>query len=119
MKNKLIFSVYNGSPNDYKNHLKILTQLKSLNPVEVMGQYKGQREMSIVVDALHFNSIKKIARKFKQESILLIDADSNGTLLYLNDNRLQVVGSLRKISKQESLNSDSWSRMNNRYFTFN
>lgn len=118
MKNKIIFSVYNGSVNDYTNHIEILKRLKSLSAKELQGKYKGSLELSIILDGSFFDAIKIIAKKFKQESILLVDEKGVGRLMYLNDSRLEKIGKFKQISKKEASKLDSWSRVNETYFTF-
>jgi hypothetical protein len=117
MKNKVIFSVFNGSKLDNDNHKKVLNQLKSLSAKELNGKYKNQLEKSIILDASFTDAIKKVADHFKQESILLIDEVGNGRLLF-NDGRLQKIGKIKQVDKSEALRYDDYSELNEKYFIF-
>lgn len=118
MKNKAIFSVYKGSVADYTNHVEIVKRLKSLSAKEVVGKYKGKLELSIMVEIEFVDAIKKIAKHFKQESILFIDEIGTGRLLYLNNDSLEKIGKLTEVSKKTAHESDSFSKVNERYYIF-
>jgi hypothetical protein len=47
MRNKVIFSVYQGSNKDEFNHKELMDKLKGFNPIEAEGMYQGVAEKSI------------------------------------------------------------------------
>ena len=117
MKNKVIFSVFNGSKTDNENHVKIFKQLKSLSAKEMNGKYNNKLEKSIALDINFTDAIKKIATHFKQESILLIDDVGTGRLLY-NDGRLVKIGKIKQVDKSEAFKNDAYSEVNEKYYIF-
>lgn len=117
MKNKVIFSVFNGSKTDNENHVKIFKQLKSLSAKEMNGKYNNKLEKSIALDINFTDAIKKIATHFKQESILLIDDVGTGRLLY-NDGRLVKIGKIKQVDKSEAFKNAAYSEINEKYYIF-
>ena len=118
MKYKVFFSVYNGSNLDAANHLKVFNKLYRFNPKQVNGSYKGIKESSILVyiSDKELSSIEKIAREFKQESILIVDSKRNSFLKYLSTNKVESIGRMLKTSKLEALTKDSYSEVNGIYY---
>ena len=80
---------------------KIEYRLGILNPVQVLGVYKGIPEVSLMVESYDLITVEllKIAREFKQESILTVGDNDNAYLRFTN-------GDLQRIGKFEQANPE-------------
>ena len=117
--NKLVFfSVFNGSTDDLANHDDVLTRFKDLNPLEVNGCYKGVQEKSICLSFDHIELILNITRRYKQESILIVDHKFNSELKFLN-NSPSIKGSMKWVDRKTALKCESWSHFNGSYLVSN
>jgi len=88
MNNIIIFSVFQKDVSEdanYMNTIKVESMLKRTNiPFKaVQGVYKGTKEESFIIDLKYINAAMELARHYNQESILVIDANSNATLKYM------------------------------------
>jgi hypothetical protein len=101
-----------------------LNELKSrgfVDIVECQGVYNGLEETSWVV---FFKSIQNkldlmsLGQKYKQESILVVDSNRYGSLLFLKDGGKVELGELRCVSKKDVKILSSYTYVPNigRYF---
>jgi hypothetical protein len=58
----------------------------------VKGCYKGEQETSILVNLVHFDVVLALAKRFGQESILVVDTERNAKLVFCKDESTQVLG---------------------------
>lgn len=115
MRNKIIFSVFQSTKSNDENLIVTSKVLKLFNKnsiqVELMeGCYKGIKELSMVVDMRYLTAVKEIAILNSQESILLIDSESNATLHYMpvTLEHDMPLGIFTKVSKEEALMQDAY-----------
>jgi hypothetical protein len=100
LKPVIIFSVFDHTKDSFDNldnHNKIKDRLKArhIKFVETIGQYKGTKELSLVVDAVNVSGVKNLMKLYNQESYLYLDQDRNATLVY-ND-RQESLGVFREV----------------------
>ena len=83
------------------NFLEIVLGLKV---VHCEGKYLGKKEHSLMVDDAgnkDIDLIKRIAKQFKQESILLVNTETNRTyLLYLDTETTEHIGQWTETTKE-------------------
>lgn len=100
LKPIIIFSVFQHDKDSFDNldaHNKLKDKLKAkhIKFVETMGQYKGTKELSLVLDASYIDKIKFVLAFYNQESYLYLDQDRNATLVY-ND-KIESIGVFREV----------------------
>jgi homospermidine synthase len=88
MTNVIIFSVFQSKTDehsDYKNTGFVQKQFKACNiPFKlVQGVYKGNKELSFIIDLKYQNAAMELARQYNQESVLVVDSIGKATLKYL------------------------------------
>ena len=92
-----------------------------MNSRIVMGCYKGDRELSIRVEARSYNHILNMAHEYDQESILLVDDDKNAYLIYLAKPTEKVmIGKMVEIDEDElyhGLENWTYDQVENKYYT--
>ncbi len=110
----MIFSLNN------LNYLKVLED-RGIPYKAVYGCYKACKEISYIVNiqedsVLDFVTI--CCKEDGQESILKLDANRIGTLVYLQTSSSIVLGQLRVVSAIEASNLDAWTldKLSNTYY---
>jgi hypothetical protein len=86
--NKVIFSVYQASLEEGSNFINsqtvsALMTMESIKHVQVIGVYKGIKEVSFVIDRDLINLARHYGTKYKQESILVVKEDLTAELEFL------------------------------------
>jgi len=124
VKQFIIFSVFRSEDHNdinLSNTLKVLETLKS-ESIEyrmIDGAYKGETEVSIMVDARHENRAIEIANIFNQESILFVDKLKRSFLVYLDTGKtVRLKGKFQEISIDTAHKIDAFSRCpySNKYY---
>jgi len=107
-KNVIIFST--SLETDSKLFSEIKTELArvELNRMgiffkEVVGQYNGTIETSFVVGIKHLKEALKIAQSNYQESILVVDAESQAKLVFLEDDSKVYIGKFKMVDSDTAL----------------
>lgn len=81
-----------------------LEQVLGLKVIHCDGKYLGKKEHSLMVDDAgnkDIDLIKRIAKQFKQESILLVNPKNNQTyLLYLDTETTENIGQWTETTKE-------------------
>ena len=83
------------------------------------GSYKGVQEQSFLVKMDHRINLKvmiSLVKHFNQDSGLLLD-NNIGTLFYGNGRIEKLEGQFQEIDKNEAMNIDAWTKIENRFFT--
>ena len=91
--------------------LETLIVKHGLSYKHMVGCYKGQREASFLVEYdTQLPLLLDWAKRFNQESVLLLDEDRNARLSYISNSRKDMnIGKLKPVSKQEVLKLEAWS----------
>jgi len=113
----IIFSVFRPEFKGFNkaNHQDVLNSLKKHGAVEVVGSYEGVQELSIMIpykSDLILDLVKRAAKSFNQDSILVTSGDRTATLIY-NDNSEEVLGQLQAVSEVEALKQLAWTYVPN------
>lgn len=118
MKNVVFFSVYNGSRLDAANHIRVFKQLNriGLSPKLVDGRYNGVNEKSLVLPISAMKLVEKLARQFKQESILIVYSDRSAALKFIEKDSIESIGNFTEVSQQVALSGNAFSLINQRYY---
>jgi hypothetical protein len=109
-----------------ENNIRTYALMDAINKPSkmVLGNYLGSHEYSFMVPINTVAEVDELAdiafRKFNQESILLVNGDGSGTLLYSNGTKVQLEGTFKKISAELAATKDSWTRTldGQHYYTF-
>lgn len=117
----IVVSACNGDPElDELQHLLAMRKLTELGCLifEADGVYQGQSEKSIVVAVRSESDVfaaSCCAVAHKQDSMLVVDGEGNGTLVYLQgeDVRRESIGKLVRVDEQPSGDHTS---VSGRYF---
>lgn len=106
-KNFVILSAERSELNAFQNmgntlEMKEALTRRSMEFIEVNGVYKGTKEKSFAVKMnssgdIHW--IKAVARFFKQESVLAVDANKRAVLVFMGDNSGIELGTFHKVPK--------------------
>lgn len=114
-KNAIIFSVYQASLDEGVNFLNsqtvsALMRIQGLPFKEVIGYYKGNKEVSFVCDDFWIGEAKAYALKYNQESVLVIEGDGKTFLEYLplTTNSAEFVGYFREVPKEHAITCKSY-----------
>jgi hypothetical protein len=85
-----------------------------------IGAYKGQKELSYVIDVGHdgalFGEVDRaklelaveVARAYGQESILFLSYDRTSSLMYMDDLRIEPLGQFVAVSPKVALSQDAY-----------
>ena len=93
--------------------------------IKVQGKYQGVKEISFLVEldekdyvnyGTQINTVFNLARKYKQDSILMINDDYTAYLLYINSTRKESIGYFIEVDKDTALLKDAYSKINGKYF---
>jgi hypothetical protein len=112
--NHLIFSVYKAeieTSTNILNHNNVRSVLlqSGIRFKTLIGSYQGETEVSLLVEAYHYETILEIASVYKQESILFLGHDLGCELIYLDESRPPLaLGVWTEIDPKSVLDSDSW-----------
>jgi len=74
----------------------------------VSGCYKGETEQSYVVSALQAPLVRQLCNAFHQESFLRVDENNLAELVYLEEDRYEVIGELFEVDKYTALKQDAY-----------
>lgn len=118
-KKYVIFSVYQGCRLDVTNHACILDVLDNMgiNYKELLGQYKGDKEQSVLIAMDDYPALRKILRDtFNQECTLLLENYKHGlykaTFDYLQrppeSAHQEFAGYLRSVPEHIAMLHESW-----------
>lgn len=114
-KKYIIFSVFQGEPNDLINHKIILDYMedKGIYYKEVDGMYKGMREKAILVHYSYYRTLRTLLKhKFKQESVMILENHKHGlykaSLDMLQNDTIEPQGYLRNVSYKAAIIRESW-----------
>jgi len=90
---------------------------------KVHGSYCGIQETSYVVlwgGSEHNDNIHRLCRKHNQQSILIINRPKNGkrtaNLFYLATSELTPIGVLKKVTVNQAMLHDGWTKDNGDYY---
>lgn len=86
---------------------------------QVEGSYKGEREVSYVVSVENdreYQKILKVAKLYKQESILYVNSDRYCTLVFLNISSTQDIGKMRAVSPAYAMEQEAWTRDGSQFY---
>lgn len=114
---KYVIMAANGSEKEF-------AQLLNNNNFQyemLLGVYKGFKELSFkirVVGPVDIGFLKYHAKRYAQESILLLDAHNQARLVFLADNRVTVLGLFQRVSREiaETYEAYSYSFNTQEYF---
>ena len=84
-----------------------------------LGSYQGVEEQSHVIlcrDAFEYQFILSVASTFKQESILYLTEDRKAFLYFLESDRVEELGHLKKVSKEEAEASLAYTKRLGNYY---
>lgn len=108
----IIFSVFNKQQSaehnrDVHETVKFSLATKNIGYKELLGHYKGDSELSILVRAEHENLVKDLCKQFKQECYLVSGPERDTSLVY-PDGTDQKLGTLQRVSEHEAKSSISF-----------
>lgn len=89
---------------------------------ECHGMYKGKAEPSImIVDAAPGSNdterdVLGLARKYRQESVLAVDAMRHASLVFIGDGRRVALGPFRNVSRDAALQRDAYTTRAGQYY---
>ena len=110
------FNAFTSKSGNMRNHGELKAALKraSLSFKEVVGMYKGEGELSLVVPYTTTEELiilRALANEYLQESILLLEPSINGlrtaTLDFLNGTT-QAIGYLRAVDAEVAYKFDAY-----------
>jgi len=111
---KVIFSIdQDGQLAEYEHYTMVLGFLVNMGikVTEGTGCYKGVTERCFICTLnhkYHYNMIKSAARRFNQESILVISELGMSTLVYMDGTKREFIGQWRVVDRGEAIKSDSF-----------
>lgn len=102
--------------NDRTAELERLMLEKGLKFGPATGSYKGTLEKSFVIDASEdiLPVVDELARKFGQESVLVVDENQKATLIF-SDGKKEVLGQMMAVDHENA--GENWTLVNGQYFT--
>lgn len=113
MKNNKEFIIFSLDTRDIKTSLEDGAAILRVNHIpfkRVIGTYKNTQEVSYLVPSVYQDQVLRLAKEMDQESILEVDGNKNAVLRYIEDGRVERLGRFTKVSEDEALNLDSWTR---------
>ncbi len=120
---KIIFSLkYNDCDNTHEQLIteKFFSDCLGLGVIHVDGKYLGKKGYSLMVDDAgnkDIDLIKRIAKQFKQESILLVNTENNCVyLFYFDTETAEHIGQWTEVSEGEAERSLSYSKIEGKYY---
>jgi len=93
---------------DTKEELKILKEAFG-DAKQFLGSYKGSLETSYEVPINGTKKLLEIARKYNQESTLLLTKDKGAQLLFTKDKSKVALGTFTKVGKEQP-STESWTK---------
>jgi len=116
MKNSIIISAELSTLDTLENQLRTKQLIKDLNRLEipfttVNGMYKGSTEQSFIIESEFCShaEIFKLAVKYKQEAVLVLNHDCIGTLYYMDNSSPDIIGKFKAL--------DSYTRIGHNVYT--
>ena len=111
----------NATNKDYTPQLKSdLRRITGLTLIDSIGCYKGAIEPSVIVTIQNqeqMTQVKKLAKAYSQESVLIRHGDSSCELHYMTGTIEPLKGTLKAISAVESFHVDAFTIVNGQYWT--
>lgn len=101
---------------DVETEKAILEQAGFEYPRPVDGVYKGEKEQAWLLGINTVESALSVARDHGQESILFLDNQRNGWLIYCADERRELLGEFHEVSQSVAISRDSYTISDGRYF---
>lgn len=86
---------------------------------ECIGMYKGVKEYSYKVpykEGHDFALVKELARKFNQESILVVTGNEDAFLYYIESGKTQPLGTWTNVSEDEANSNNNWTYCDGQYY---
>ena len=119
----IIFSVYRAEISAGLNAMavsraKAVLKKRGIPYFKAIGCYKGQQEPAFVLQDVADNLaiVQKLATWYKQESILLIDANRQARLETVDGELIESLGQFRETRKGIAEQRDSWTECHGRYW---
>ena len=119
--NKVVFSVFCGSPLDDSNHEATLKAFRSVGGIEVQGMYNGKAERSIMLQSTNYSEhmqnlerAQAYAKIYKQESVLEVANDGTAFLHYFTG-RSDKIGQWKQLEAGKA-RPDNYSIVNGTVF---
>jgi len=118
----ILFSAYQNDLSESTNiinHGKVLDDLDFLKiqPKVLIGCYKGNKELQILVTAKHEGNVLIFCDKYNQECYLKLDEDRNAELIFMNDEESQQLGKLVNVGATKPSSDYTYDKESNSYFT--
>lgn len=116
ISNVVFISAFTNNIEDYTMHssMKHILNMNNLNFQVVNGVYKGQSELSFMVeltDKCNLDFFKTMGRLFQQESILYVNDDSDAYLVFTEDEASDKIGKMQIVSKEEAESNDAYTHV--------
>jgi hypothetical protein len=116
----IIMSAYRAELTTKQNearHTRLRVDIRSIGGemVDATGYYKGIQEGSLVVTGLGPESLQVVARKYNQESILVVGANSDASLLF-DDGSTYELGKFRQVSESDVEGKDAYTIVEGRFY---
>jgi hypothetical protein len=87
---------------------------------KVLGSYKGQTESSYVVNASEDSALDLVlglAKKFNQESVLIVDEERKATFKYVGSGETVKLGQFVSVSAIEAQSLENWTLDGTNYYS--
>lgn len=91
--------------------------LSGLFVVDAVGVYKGHKEESRIVHGLSQYQVLLLAREFDQESVLEMDEELNGRLIFPSSPAVNL-GKLQEVDDHSAMRGEAYTRIGNRFYVF-
>ncbi len=101
-----------------RSNAKTLLKARGIPYFEATGCYKRRREPSLVLQdvADNIKTVRQLANWYRQESILLIDANRHAILQTPRGDFVESLGQFNEVTQEESVFLDAWTECNGRYW---
>lgn len=118
----VILSAYTDNRDEFANtlnHRELERQIKNNLKLEygvVDGSYKGKQEKAILVEYAaeeDFQLLIRLAKFYRQESVLAISKDREATLLFMDTHNFEKLGKLEAVPELVAKQQDAWTRTKN------
>jgi hypothetical protein len=86
---------------------------------KVSGSYKHEPEVSYIVlieSDGQYASLFRLADAFKQEAVIIVDANGYAALFAADGNHIQELGEFREVSAEEAANEGNYTHVDGRYY---
>lgn len=121
MRNVTIFSVYQNDQvesHNYLNTVKTRVELSEndIDYLNCVGVYKGNVELSMIVEIDYTDLVEMIASEYKQESILIIESDGRASLKMLSSKEVIYLGVFTEVLVDEAMKNKSYTKIGQKYY---